>query len=131
MYYPLFQYILGMNCKKAIGYGIGLWVLMFVIISALIGFNAYQTSVMHIAAAVIGGIISFIFAGYVKPSSMKFALSYGAVWVVVGLVLDALITMRFNQTIFSSRSLWLGYALVLLAPLLRVQMVKPVEKLPA
>ena len=57
-----------MNWKKAIGFGVGLWVLMFVIISALIGFNLYQGTVMHVAMAVVGGSISFVFAGYVKSA---------------------------------------------------------------
>lgn len=118
------------NWKKAIGFGAGLWMLMFVIITALIGFNLYQGTAVHVVMAVVGGIISLVFAGYVKPANAKQALVYGVAWVIISILLDALITMRFNQAIFAYRSLWLGYALVLLAPLVRVYAMKPkpVEK---
>jgi hypothetical protein len=119
---------MNMNWGKAIGFGVGLWVLMFVIISALIGFNLYQGTAVHVVMAVVGGIISYIFAGYVKPADTKQALMCGAAWIFVSAILDAVITMRFNQAIFASRALWLGYALVLFAPLFRAQMKKPVEK---
>lgn len=109
-----------MNWKKVIGFGALLWVLMFVIVSAFIGFKIYDYYWMGIVTAVISGVISFILAGYVKPKSFGLALAYGVSWLVVGVILDAIVTMRFNSEIFMSWMLWLGYGLVVLAPLLRV-----------
>ncbi|MFA4871925.1 MAG: hypothetical protein WC610_02605 [Patescibacteria group bacterium] len=108
-----------MNWKKAIGFGILIWLIMFAVVSALLGWYGFLW--LRIAVAVVGGIISFILAGYVKPKSAVSALSYGLIWVVAGIILDALITMRFNSAIFSSKTLWLGYFFILLAPLLRVK----------
>lgn len=110
-----------MDWKKALGYGVALWVVMFVIVSALISFKAYQGAVMLVVVAIISGIISYVLAGYAKPAKANDALLYGVSWVVVGVVLDLLVTSRFNAAIFSSWSLWLGYALVLLAPMVRVK----------
>ncbi len=110
-----------MNWKKAIGFGILLWVLMFAIVSVFIGFKIYDYLWIEILIAVIGGIISFILAGYVKPKSYGTALSYGVSWLVVGVILDIIVTMRFNAAIFTAWTLWLGYGLGVLAPLLRVK----------
>lgn len=104
-----------------LGFGALLWVLMFVIVSAFIGFKVPESMWLNIGYAVISGVISFILAGYAKPKSLGMALGYGASWVVVGVILDAIVTMRFNSEIFMAWELWLGYGLVLLAPLLRIK----------
>lgn len=110
-----------MNWKKAIGFGVLLWILMFVIVSAFIAFNIYQLKWMQIVTAIIAGVIAFLLAGSAKPNKVIIALGFGFCWVVIGVILDAVITMRFNAEIFNSWSLWLGYALILLVPLLRVK----------
>ena len=110
-----------LNWGKALGFGILLWVLMFVIISVFVAFNIAEGTLISIIFAIIGGIISFILAGKVKPSSAGAAFVYGLVWVIVVFILDWLISTRFNNAIFSAWTLWLGYALVLLAPLLKVK----------
>lgn len=110
-----------MNLKKAIGFGIVIWALMFVIVSIFIGFKIYDSRLMKGVTVVIAGIISYIFAGYTKPTKFSQALAYGASWVVIGIILDSLITVNFNPAIFTARSLWAGYALVLVAPLLRIK----------
>jgi len=48
-------------------------------------------------------------------------LGYGFVWVVVGLILDYFVTMRFNTEIFQLWSLWAGYGLIFIAPFLRIK----------
>lgn len=114
-----------MNWKKAIGFGILFWIVMFVVVSIFIAFNIYQFSWMQIVTAVIAGVVSLILASKVKPASLGLALAYGLVWVVCGLILDLLVTARFNAAIFSSWTLWLGYVLVLLAPALQVKKTLP------
>jgi len=110
-----------MNWKKAIGFGALLWMIVFIVVCIFIGFNIYGSLWLDILTAIIAGFVSFVLAGYVKPNKAAIALGYGFSWVVVGLILDAIITMRFNPEIFSSWALWLGYGLALLAPLLRVK----------
>lgn len=110
-----------MNWKKAIGFGILLWVLMFVIVSIFIAFKIYEFRWIRILTAVIAGITSFLLAGLAKPTKIGWALLYGLIWVIICVILDVLVTMRFNPAIFAARSLWLGYVLVLFVPLLKVK----------
>ena len=110
-----------MNLGKAICFGIIIWVLMFVIVSVFIAYNFYKITLVQLILAVIAGLISFLLAKKIKPNKTILALIYGLIWVVTGVILDAFITMRFNSEIFSSWSLWLGYGLVFLAPLLTVK----------
>lgn len=120
-----------MNWKKAIGFGIVIWILMFVIASIFIGFKIYGSVVMNIITALIAGVLSFLFAGKIKPKSAGLALGYGITWLIVGYLLDLIITSRFNANILSSWSLWLGYVLILLAPLLTIKKGSTVSTPPA
>lgn len=120
-----------MNWKKMLGFGALLWVLMFMIISAFIGFKVQESMWLEIGFAVISGVISFILAGYVKPKSYGTAFGYGISWLVVGVILDAIVTMRFNPAIFTAWTLWLGYGLAVLAPLLRVKKASAMTPPPA
>lgn len=110
-----------MNWGKAIGFAILLWALMFVIVSIFIGFKIYGYLWMQVVAAVIGFIIALILASNVKPGGAGSAFAYGLIWVVIGLILDAAVTTRFNAAIFESWPVWLGYLLVLIAPLFRIK----------
>ena len=110
-----------MDWKKTIGSGIILWVLMFVVVSVFIAFNIYGNTVMKVVTALIAGAVSYFLATKLKPVDMKAALINGAIWVIVGVILDALVSTRFNAMIFQSKGLWLGYLLVLLAPMLTIK----------
>jgi len=94
---------------------------MFVIVCIFIGFKIYDYIWMEIVTAGISGIISFILAGYVKPQSYGLALAYGVSWLAVGVILDVIVTMRFNPAIFKAWTFWLGYGLAILALFLRVK----------
>jgi hypothetical protein len=110
-----------MNWKKAAIFGVFLWILMFVIVSVFVAFDIYKFGFMGVVTALIAGKISHTLAKKVKPDKASLALSYGLTWVIIGIILDTIVTTRFNSGIFSSWSLWLGYSLVLLAPLLIVK----------
>ena len=112
-----------MNWKKAIGFGVLFWVLMFAIISVFVGFKIYDYWWLKLLGAIIAGVISFVLAGYLKLEKYQTALLYGIIWVVIGLILDAIVSRRFNAAIFTQVDLWLGYVLVFLAPCLRVKKV--------
>ena len=108
-----------MNWKKAIGFGVLLWLIMFAFVSAFLSF--YALLWMKIVTAVVAGIISLVLAGYAKPTSVGQALGYGLCWVIVGVILDFLVTMRFNALFYTDMFLWLGYLLAFLAPLFRIR----------
>ena len=104
------------NWMKAVGYGLLIWVIMFAIVSALVGFKIYANFWTKIIVVLIAGALSYVFAQNVKPGAASKAIGYGAVWVIVAFILDWLITTRFDSSIFRMRSLWVGYLLILLAP---------------
>jgi len=110
-----------MKWIKVIGFGIFLWILMFGIVSVFVAFGIYKFIWIQGFTALIAGIISFILAGKVKPNKATLAISYGLIWVMISLILEAVVTMKFEPEIFTSWSLWAGYILVLLAPVLRVK----------
>jgi|SRR3989344_2912818 len=105
-----------MNWQKAIGYGLLWWVLVFAAISVLVAFGLYAGPGGEIAGLVIAVLIAGALASRLQPADLKTGLTYGAAWVVVGLVLDAVITTRFDPGIFSAPTLWVGYVLVLFTP---------------
>ena len=110
-----------MNWLKTIGFGALIWVLMFAIVSALMAYGLYANIYEKAIVALIAGVLSFFATGFLKPDKINTALIYGIVFVVIGVILDALITMRFNNQILLSKAVWLGYLLILLAPLLRIK----------
>src|SRR3989338_5673848 len=116
-----------MNWKKAVFYGLALWVLMFVIISIFVAFKIYENVVMQVIGALIGGGISYFFVRKIGASSMVNALTYGALFIIIGLILDFAVTKRFNDQIFGMWSLWLGYGLVFLTPLAAVKKSVPTQ----
>lgn len=107
--------------KKAIGFGVALWVLMFVIVSAFIGFKVYTLPGMNVVSAVISAVIAYIFAGMVKPKDYATAFVYALSWIIVAWILDLVITRQFNPNIGMQWSIWLGDLLVILAVLFRVK----------
>jgi len=113
-----------MDWKKGIGLGVLLWVIIFALISVFIGFNIYDNTWMKIVTEIIVAVVAFVLAGVIKPKDARAALMYGIAWVIIGVILDAVVTMRFNALIFQSKSVWLGYLLILIAPLVYTQIKK-------
>lgn len=103
------------NIKKAIGYGALLWLVMFAVISAVLpSYNAYWW--MKPVMAVVGLMLAYVFSRYENPKTMQDAFGYGLAFVVVGLVLDYVVTYQFAPGLFNDTIYWLSYLLVLLAP---------------
>lgn len=105
-----------MNWKKAVGFGFLFWVIMFAIVSALVALKFYGNIWGKVVTVVIGFVVAYVLANYAKPRSIGTAFGFGISWVIIGLILDFLITTRFEPNLFRFRSLWVGYLVVLLAP---------------
>jgi len=104
--------------KNTLGFGAAIWAIMFVVVSVFIAFTIYEFIWMQAVTALISAGVAYTFAGKVKPGKLQIAIIYGASWVVTGLFLDLVITTFFNDRIFSSWSLWVGYLFILLSPFL-------------
>lgn len=110
-----------MNIKRGIGFGLLLWVIMFVVASVFVAFNMQDATLLSVLMLVISAVAVFILAGYVMPKSFGQALSYGLLWAVVGIILDYLISVKFAPDMFSSAYYWISYLLVVLVPMLKVK----------
>ena len=103
---------------KGIGFGVLIWLIMFALMSALVGFGVETTTTwLSVVIALIAGIISFLFAMGVKIESVGQAFLYGIFWAAIGVILDLIVTMQFTSTsLFGMWQYWLAYALVFVAP---------------
>lgn len=114
-----------MNWKKGMGFGVLLWIIMFVVVSIFIAFDAYEGQwISELLITIIGGVVAYVLAGFLKLKTTQDAFQTGLIFVVTSLILDAVITLRFNGQIFLTIWLWISYLLVLLAPAVRVRMAK-------
>lgn len=104
--------------SKAIGYGIGLWAIMFIVGMLLVLFGVTLTAGWVFLLAILAGVIAYSFATYIDPRSTGSALGYGLTWVLVVAILNALIVTPFvaGAGLFGLWSYWLGAAFILFAP---------------
>ncbi len=108
------------NFGRAIGFGILLWIIVFALSALAMAVGWTGFAVVGFIIAVIAGILAFVFAGYVHEDNALMAFYTSLTFVVITAVLDLVITMRFSSTIFSQWTLWLGYALIFIAPFMQV-----------
>ena len=113
-----------MSWKQALGFGVFIWVLIFAIVSVFVAFKAYDNTYAKIAIVIIAGLLSFAVAGRIGALDVPKAAAYGLIWAATGLILDVLVTTKFNPTVFETKSIWVSYAFLILAPILRVRMKK-------
>jgi len=104
------------NWLKAISFGIMIWAIMFALTWATIGLGIFGSVWTQVALAVIAGIASYTFAMNTKASDMGPALGYGAMFAVIGIVLDLIISRVFVAGLFSLWTYYLAYAAILFAP---------------
>jgi len=95
-------------------YGMIFWMTMFIAVSILIAFRLYDSILSKIAILTLAGLLGYLFSKKTKPQKMMMAVFMGAGFVAIGLILDGLVTYRFDPTIFSQPYLWAGYIFVLI-----------------
>lgn len=105
-----------LNWYKAVGFGALIWLIMFATVSALVGFGISMTTGWSVALAVFMGILSYVFAINANAQTSGQAWGYAATWVAVAIVLDLIVSARFQSGLFGMWTYWLGAALVLVAP---------------
>src|SRR3989344_6984842 len=99
-----------MNWKKALGFGLLLWIIMFVVASVFIAFN-FEGTAMGLVLAIVSAVVVYILAGFLNLFDYKNALLYGLIFVVIAVILDLMISTRYSPELFGEWTLWLSYAL--------------------
>jgi peptidoglycan/LPS O-acetylase OafA/YrhL len=102
--------------KRAVSYGVVIWVILFIVASIFVGFGAEGNIIFGLIMIVLAFGLSYYLAGKVGVKNLKVGLQYGLVFAFVGLILDLIITARFTTAVFSQWHLWLGYVGIILAP---------------
>lgn len=107
-----------MNYKNTFGFGIAIWVIMFVLVSVFVAFSFYENIWGKAFAVLISGVLGYFFGRWAHVPNWAVWFYVAVSWVIVGLILDYLITLRFEPAIFSFKSLWFGYLFLVLGSIL-------------
>ena len=102
-----------------IGWGVVIYAVMYLSLNGLTIYGYRGTNVLPIVELVILLVVTTIAARSLKFHSWKDILPYSICWMLVVAALDALYTVPFSGTqMYTNWQLWVGYALVVLLPLL-------------
>jgi len=108
-----------MKWLKIIGYGLLVWIFIFVLVSIFIGFKFTNRYVVNGAVYVLIIAAGFILGRKITVKGWGEAAVVGLLWVLGGLVLDLIITVRFTgYEIFKEWMMWLGYAILFVVAIL-------------
>lgn len=104
-----------MDYKKLVGYGVGLYVVMFIYWSLLVAFGAGEASWGWYLGFVVTAVAAHYAGSKLGTKDLKDLLKYAVAWVVIMLALDAAISVRFTGwELFSGWQVYIGYAVLLL-----------------
>jgi hypothetical protein len=116
-----------MNWGKAVGYGVVLYAIMFLIASILMFGLKLTGDVFGVTMLVISASILWVAAGRYQLSGSSEGMRVGVVWLVVEAALDYLLIVQiFNKGSLSvyTWSLLTAYVLIVAIPTLVGQMAK-------
>lgn len=112
--------------SKLLGYGAIIWAVAFIVASAFVGFKVTNQLIVQGITTLATVITTYFLASSLNVSEIKEIIKYAIAWVIVGLILDVIITTRYTGWSFFSRwDIWLSYILGFVVTLLAV---KPEKK---
>jgi hypothetical protein len=107
--------------SRAIGWGIVIYAIMYLAWSGLV---VYGISLGYLSIAlrlIVLLVITTIAARSLRVADWKDVLPYSTAWAATAMVLDALFLVPFSGwALYASPSMWLGYALVVVFPILSI-----------
>ncbi len=107
-----------MDWKKLVGYGVGIYVVMFMFWSLLVAFEQGEAQWGWYASFVVLAVVAHLASAKLCTKNPIEIIKYSAGWVVIMAVLDWTISARFAEAeLFTNWELYVGYAILLLAPL--------------
>lgn len=105
---------------RAFGWGVAIYAVMYLVWSGLViyGFSLGTLSLIVRLAILFG--ITTLAARSLRLIDWKDILPYSVLWAVTAIVLDAVYLVPFTGwTLYSAWSVWLGYAFIVVFPLIR------------
>ena len=107
----------GLKINRALIYGTVIWATMFIVTSIVVGYGFGDWTKYGIMWF-FSILATWIVATRLRINNFKTAFYYGLIFIVLGLILDLLISVRFTgMAIFSAFDYWVGYGLTLLTVL--------------
>ncbi len=107
-----------MNYKKLFGYGAAVWATAFIISTALMIYGMFNNVIAKAVLVLIVAGAVYLAGRGLNLDSVVSILKYSAVWFLMAVILDAIITVPFTGWgLFTQWNIWLGYAVILLVPL--------------
>lgn len=112
-----------MTWKKFVLYPVGIYAVIFLFISALIGAKVDQhTTWVWLVTLVISIIGLYLATDYAKPKNWKEGITYGLVWLLILFILDIVLTVPFTGwEYYNDWKVYIPYILTLLFPVVFVK----------
>jgi len=108
--------------KKLFGFGALIWLVAYMTASVFVAYDMVDAFMSGLVIITAVAIAAFFAGRNLAVGSFTGMLKYSVSWVVIGLVLDAIFTVPFTSwEIFAAWHVWVGYAFILLIPLLAVK----------
>lgn len=108
-----------MDYTKLIGYGIVIWVAAYLVATAFVGYGAGDLTLASVTTTIVVAVVTYALARRLHERSLGILLLYAAGWVVIGLLLDLLLTISFTGwEFFRGWGVWTGYAVLVIATLI-------------
>lgn len=104
------------NWSKALGFGVLIWVILFLLVWATIGMGIFSAVGTQIVLGIIAAVVTYLSAINAKASDIGPALGYGAVFAAIGIILDLIISQQLVSGLFGLWTYYLAYVLILFAP---------------
>lgn len=109
-----------MDTKKTIFYGVIIWAIIFAVATGIMNY------ISGMAFEILMWLLSFGAAWYAAKKlvikNQADGFSVGIVWVIVGLILDLLITRQFSGWgLFYAWTYWVSYIIILATPIISVK----------
>lgn len=117
-----------MKFARLFGWGIVVYALLYLLIASLSLYGLYPGALSRVCTIIVLASVLLIAGISLRASTVKDILPYSIVWMLEVAALDALLSVPFTGWgIYLNWNLWVGYALVVLVPLLAVVRLRHTE----
>lgn len=107
-----------MNYKKLFGFGVLIWAVVYLAALAFVAYDLMDQLWAKIVVELVAVAVAYLAARNLGIGSAGEIFKYSVSWAVIAFVLDLILTVPFTGwQFFSGWEPYVGYALIILAPL--------------